>query len=131
MKQKFYALFLEIFTWWHKQTLGVRFHTFRRGELVGSDTEGNRYYQDRKGSGRRWVLYANEIEASRIPAGWRAWLHHTVETPPSQESYQPRSWEKPHQPNLTGTPEAIVPKGSLLRSKRRENDASYQAWKPE
>ena len=26
---------LQIFTWWNGQTLGTRFHTWRRGKLVG------------------------------------------------------------------------------------------------
>ena len=33
------------------------------------------------------------------------------------ENYVPREWQKPHQPNLTGTPAAYRPKGSIL-SKR-------------
>ena len=94
---------LQFFTWWNGQTLGTRFHTWRKGELVGSDEAGNRYYRERGGQ-RRWVIYAGLAEASVIPPGWHAWMHYRSDEPPG--SYQPRDWEKPHQPNLTGTPKA-------------------------
>ena len=124
-------LFLETFTWWHKQTLGVRWHTLRRGSLVGTDEFGNRYYRDRKDESRRWVIYVGEIEASNIPPGWHAWLHHTVDEPPVERDYTPRFWEREHRPNLTGTPDAYVPKRLLRRSTHARNDDNYHAWNPE
>jgi NADH:ubiquinone oxidoreductase subunit len=36
-----------------------------------------------------------------VPPSWHGWLHHTVDTPPTQESYKPHPWQKPHRPNLT------------------------------
>ena len=52
-----------------------------------------------------------------------------VDTPP--DPYQPREWEKPHQPNLTGTADAYRPKGSILRSAERpKSDGEYDAWTP-
>ena len=45
-------------------TIGTRIYTWLRGELVGRDSFGNRYYKFRSGKragrGRRWVLYAGE-----------------------------------------------------------------------
>ncbi|MCY4034449.1 MAG: NADH:ubiquinone oxidoreductase subunit NDUFA12 [Hyphomicrobiales bacterium] len=128
----FKTLFLETFTWWHRQTLGVWWHTLRRGSLVGADEFGNRYYRDRRDASRRWVVYAGEIEASNIPPGWHAWLHHTVdESPAEQKRYTPRPWEREHLPNLTGTPDAYAPKGSLRRGTHARNDDNYHAWNPE
>ncbi len=46
------------------------------------------------------------------PPGWNGWLHHTVDTAPSEEDYKPHPWEQPHIGNPTGTPGAILPKGS-------------------
>jgi NADH:ubiquinone oxidoreductase subunit len=52
--------------------------------------------------------------------------------PPSQDAvYVPREWERPHQPNPTGTPLAYRPKGSILRGDPRSKAADgYQPWTP-
>ncbi|MGB6253372.1 MAG: NADH:ubiquinone oxidoreductase subunit NDUFA12, partial [Bradyrhizobium sp.] len=36
--------FLKVFTWWNGQTFGTQLWTWRFGELVGEDEQGNRYY---------------------------------------------------------------------------------------
>ena len=36
---------LKLFTWWNSQTFGTQLWTWRFGELVGQDEEGNRYYR--------------------------------------------------------------------------------------
>ncbi len=35
----------QFFSWWNGQTLGLRFYTWRKGEYVGADEFGNRYYR--------------------------------------------------------------------------------------
>jgi NADH:ubiquinone oxidoreductase subunit len=44
-----------------------------------------------------------------------------------------REWEKPHQPNLTGTARAYRPPGSIIGSARPRIVAKpdYEAWRPE
>jgi NADH:ubiquinone oxidoreductase subunit len=125
---------LQFFTWWSGQTLGTRFHTWRKGTLVGQDEFGNRYYQggtDSEGRTRRWVIYDGLSEASRIPSGWHGWMHHRTDTPPSKEDYKPRDWQKPHVPNFTGTAQAYRPQGSLLSpGKRPAVTGDYDAWTP-
>ena len=54
----------EIFTWWNKQTFGTRLNTILFGKLVGEDSSGNKYYESK--SGKRWVIYNGEVEASKI-----------------------------------------------------------------
>lgn len=121
---------LQVFTWWHGQTLGTRFYTWRRGTLVGTDEAGNRYYVDRRND-RRWVIYADIVEASKVPPGWQAWLHHTADTAPSEAEYQPREWEKPHVPNMTGTPLAYRPPGSIVTAEHRPRvTGDYDPWNP-
>ncbi len=48
-------------------TIGTWLFTKMRGELVGPDDQGNRYYQDKRMiAGRRrkrWVIYNGEPEA--------------------------------------------------------------------
>ncbi|MGQ7791278.1 NADH:ubiquinone oxidoreductase subunit NDUFA12 [Faunimonas sp. B44] len=121
---------LQIFTWWNGQTLGTRFWTWRYGQPVGEDQFGNRYYQDATGQ-RRWAIYNGDAEASRIPPGWHGWMHHRTDIPPTKDGYTAYEWEKPYVPNMTGTPAAYRPKGSLLRPEQRpEVTGDYEAWTP-
>jgi len=117
---------LRFFTWWNGQTFGTQLWTARFGAYVGDDEFGNRYYRTngRKidpmlGFERRWVIYNGVAEASCVPPAWHGWLHHTVDELPSEVQVTPRSWWKPHRPNLTGTPAAHRPTGSTLAQGRR------------
>ena len=129
---------LKIFTWWNSQTFGTQFWTWLYGELVGEDEQGNRYYRTKGGKidptlhiERRWVIYNGLAEATRVPPSWHGWLHHVVDTPPTEIDYPPREWEKPHVPNLTGTPAAYRPSGSTLASGQRPKaTGDYQPWMP-
>lgn len=129
---------LQGFTWWHGATWGTSFTTWLRGEAVGEDEFGNRYFRTKSGKidpaigvERRWVIYEGEAEASKIPPGWYRWMHHMTDAPPDG-SYVPKEWQAPHQPNRTGTPAAYRPDGSILRP---DPDASiskgYDAWTPD
>lgn len=121
---------LQVFTWWHGQTLGTRFHTWRRGGLVGADEAGNKYYRDHRND-RRWVVYAGAVDASSVPPGWNAWLHHTSDIAPSDEPYIAREWELPHLPNHTGTAAAYRPPGSILTAEGRPRvTGDYDPWTP-
>lgn len=118
-----------IFIWWDTATLGTLLFTKRKGVLVGEDEQGNRYYRDRDDR-HRWVIYAGEAEASRVPPEWHGWLHHTWKRPPTEEPLTHPTWEKPHRPNLTGTSLAHVPSGSLFKLHPKEY-RDYEAWQPE
>ncbi|MGE0845104.1 MAG: NADH:ubiquinone oxidoreductase subunit NDUFA12 [Flavobacteriaceae bacterium] len=121
---------LQFFTWWNGQTLGTRFFTWRAGERVGEDEFGNVYYRQRGGD-RRWVIYNGVAEASAVPPSWHGWLHYTVDVPPTEETYEAHSWEKPYQPNMTGTPYAYRPPGSILTPESRPRaTGDYDAWTP-
>ncbi|WP_374308271.1 NADH:ubiquinone oxidoreductase subunit NDUFA12 [Methylocella sp.] len=128
---------LMIFTWWNGATLNSRFYTWLHGTLVGTDEFGNLYYRGKKidpalGFERRWVIYNGYAEGSATPPGWYGWLHHTVDVPPTDEKYEPREWQLPYIPNLTGTPEAWRPPGSTLRAGARPKaTGDYEAWSPE
>ena len=130
--------FQQIFTWWNGQTLNTRVYTNRHGELVGEDEFGNRYYRSKGGAKdkalgfeRRWVIYNGESDGSKTPPGWYGWLHHTVDVPPTKESYKPHDWELPYKPNLTGTPQAWRPPGSILtEGQRPPATGDYEAWTP-
>lgn len=123
------SLLAQIFTWWNGQTIATRVLTWRHGRKVGEDAQGNVYFQTADGV-RRWVVYNGEAEASRIGPEWHGWLHHTWQEPPTVAPLPRRPWEKPHQPNLTGTEAAYRPAGSLLAAHPRA-PKDYEAWSPE
>lgn len=121
-------------------TIGTRLYTWLRGVEVGTDAAGNRYYRE-KGGGRvhldslrrerRWVVYHGEVEASRVPPEWHAWLHHTTNEPPPAGGPQKRPWQKQHLPNLTGTGAAYRPPGHTLEGGRRDKaTGDYEPWTP-
>lgn len=120
---------LRLLTWWNSQTLGTQLYTRRHGVRVGQDADGNVFYQTRDGA-RRWVIYNGETEASRISPEWHGWLHHTNVDPPTTAPLPRKVWEAPHQPNLTGTPAAYAPEGSL-RHAAPANRRDYDAWQPD
>lgn len=113
--------------------LGTRLFTLLHGRRVGSDAEGNIYYEARRnpwnGRLRRWVAYKGAPEPSRVPPEWHAWLHHTTEAPLPDSKRRP--WQKPHQMNLTGTPGAYRPPGHDYRGGHRAAaTGDYEAWTP-
>ncbi|MGO4853400.1 NADH:ubiquinone oxidoreductase subunit NDUFA12 [Phaeovulum sp. W22_SRMD_FR3] len=123
------SFLLRVVTWWNSQTLGTQLFTARKGTRVGEDEQGNIYYQTGDGK-RRWVIYNGESEASRVAPDWHGWLHHTWDQPPTEKPLTRKAWEKPHQENLTGTPAAHVPAGSLRRAAPIAR-SDYEAWQPE
>jgi len=123
------SLILRLLTWWNSQTLGTQIFTWRNGVKVGEDEAGNAFYQTRDGK-RRWVIYNGEAEASRVSPDWHGWLHFTWNEPPTKAKLAHKPWEKPHQENLTGTPEAYVPPGSIRLAAPAER-RDYEAWQPE
>ncbi len=123
-------LFQTIFTWWNRATFSTLVYTRYKGVRVGEDAQGNVYYRTADDS-RRWVIYNGQAEASRIPPGWHGWIHRRTDTPPSEEEYRPRLWEKPHRANPTGTPQAEFPPGSLYRRQpARVARPPFDRWRP-
>ena len=102
---------------------------------VGSDEFGNRYYEERRPHAgkvpRRYVRYKGIDEASKVPADWHGWLHHTESSPPPAGGYQRHEWQHQHQPNLTGTMYAHRPDGHVLKGgKRKPATGDYEPWTP-
>ena len=115
----------QIFTWWHKQTLGTFIYTLFTGKLVGIDEFGNKYYSNSKG--KRWVIYNNTIEATKIPPEWYLWIHNLSVSKPADKKND-FSWQKKYEENLTGTKKAYKPEGSLS-SNPKKNMKKYETWK--
>lgn len=117
-------------------TIGTILHTWFCGRCVGTDEFGSRYYEAKKpdssGRKKRWVIYHGSSEPSKVPAYWHGWLHYTTDKLPTDADRQRYAWQKPHQPNLTGTEQRYLPPGHLLRGNKRSVSASgdYIPWNP-
>jgi NADH:ubiquinone oxidoreductase subunit len=122
-------------------SLGTRLYTWLRGEEVGSDAFGNRYFREKNGgrvhpdslrTERRWVIYDGQVEASRVPSDWHAWLHHTSDEIPPPGGLPKLAWQKEHVPNMTGTSAAYRPSGhTLAGGARAKGTGDYEAWTPD
>lgn len=138
------GLFSKIFTWWDGATIGTHWWATRvKGEHVGTDALGNKYYRakakdDGKSTGsytqreKRWVIYEGSNDASRVPSEWHGWLHGSFDDVPESHLPPPRIWEVDYTPNATGTHKAYLPQGALQRGgKRAAAVGDYEAWSPE
>ena len=132
----------KIFTWWDGATIGTLLNSAIKGEHVGTDAQGNRYFRAKQpknvdGRERRWVIYNGANDASRVPAEWHGWLHGSFaegENGGVPESNLPpaRIWEVDYTPNATGTAQAYRPQGALERGGRRARaTGDYEAWSPD
>ena len=119
------SFFKQIFVWWHRQTFGTFIYTLLKGKFVGSDEFGNQYYSSSKG--KRWVIYKNRVESSKIPPDWHSWIHFLIKDIPSNEKLK-FNWQKKYEENLTGTTRAYKPDGSLS-SNSKKNMKKYETWK--
>ncbi|HHI82832.1 MAG TPA: NADH:ubiquinone oxidoreductase subunit NDUFA12 [Rhizobiales bacterium] len=120
-----------LFIWWDGETFGTWFFTRWKGEFVGEDEHGNKYYHTRDDK-KRWVVYDGYADGSDVPPGWSGWLQYRSDASPADETYTARVWEKPHRPNMTGTPDAWRPPASLLSPQPKSAaKPAYEAWKPE
>lgn len=112
----------------------TRVITWLNGELVGEDRFGNKYYIQRRASNgrrRRWVIYKDQDEGSRVPPEHNAWLHYTIDDFPDA-SKPMKSWQRPHEPNRSGTDLAYRPPGHTLEGGHRDKaTGDYEAWRPE
>ena len=117
------TLFKKIFIWWNQDTIGTRIKTILFGKFVGQDHYGNKYYENK--TGNRWVIYSEEIDASKIPVEWYSWMHFTRNKIEKDHEFKKYDWQKPHQPNLTGTDDAYYPN----KDKQSAIEKKYKPWK--
>ena len=116
------TFFKQLFVWWNQQTLGTRIQTLFFGKLVGRDSFGNKYYKNK--NDKRWVIYKDEIDASKIPNEWYSWVHfinNKIKTNDTNKYH----WQKPHLPNQTGTKNAHHPD----KENSYEINKKYKSWK--
>ena len=102
------TFFKKIFVWWNQETIGTKIETIFFGKFVGEDHLGNKYYKNR--SGKRWVIYKGEVDATKIPIEWYSWIHFTKNKIENTHDLKKYDWQKPHQSNQTGSNDSYHPK---------------------
>ena len=76
----------------------------------------------KKEKGGLYILV--EIDASKIPVEWYSWMHFTPNKIEKNHDLKKFEWQKPHQPNLTGTEKAYYPNKNKNAIKKK-----YKSWK--
>ncbi len=110
------------FTWWNRQTLGTFLKTLFFGKFVGKDELGNRYYKNKQDE--RWVIYAKNIEATKITNDWYLWMHHTIDKIPDKNEKK-FNWQKSHLENKTGSKDSYKP----VKIRKTDKYKKYETWK--
>ena len=116
------TLLKKIFTWWNQDTFGTRLKTIFLGKLIGTDEFGNKYYESK--NGKRWVVYSEEVDSTKIPVEWYSWIHFMPNKIEKKHVLEKYEWQKPHQSNLTGTESAYYP-----NKNKDESEKKYKTWK--
>ena len=111
-----------LFTWWSRQTFGTFLKTLFFGNYVGKDELGNKYYKNKQDE--RWVIYSDNIEATKITSDWFMWMHHTVDKIPDKTDKK-YIWQKKHKENKTGFKDAYKP----IKIKKNNKLKKYETWK--
>ena len=117
-------------------TFMTRLCTLFTGKKVGCDEFGNTYYVEKNPSAgkkpKRWVIYLGDSEATKIPPDWHGWMHYTVDQPPPSTGLPTKKpWIKKYQSNATGTAQAYLPRGHILRHQpRAKATGDYEPWNP-
>ena len=100
-------------------SLGFKIYSYLNGKLLGVDSLGNKYYQEKKNSLKRWVIYAKGFGPDSLPTHFHNWLHNTSnENPEFQNSKD----------NLTG----LVKQRVLKHIVKHKNSSTkgYNSWRP-
>ncbi|KAJ3171750.1 hypothetical protein HDU87_008292 [Geranomyces variabilis] len=97
----------------------------RVGKHVGTDVNGNEYYQNDQEIilRNRWVEYkAWNHDATQVPPEWHQWLHHITDDVPTAQTVPTPFYTPKHQQNLTGSFGAYKPYSTTV--------PKYSGWSP-
>ena len=108
----------------------LKFYSNFFAKKRGIDNYGNTYYSKNNNSPKnnyreeRWVIYKGEVEASKVPPEWNAWLHHASNLVPKSEKYRPH-WIKDHKENTRRKIDL-----DDLNFNNSEIKKTYEKWDP-
>ena len=59
------------------KNISLYLYTIFRGNLVGKDQDGNKYYKSNISHGvkkeKRWVLYKKDNDPTKLEPAWQSW----------------------------------------------------------
>ena len=115
------------------KNISLYLYTIFFGNLVGKDNDGNKYYMSKISHGtkkeKRWVMYKNESDPTKIDPDWHAWLHHIIQDFPKLK--KKLHWQKNISSNNTGTKKAYLPDGHILNQQNKlKKVKNYEACNP-
>ena len=97
--------------------------TLLNGRRVGSDADGNRYYQSRRvfgGLRRRWAIFAKGgQEPNAAPPEWKMWLAGVSDAPP------------PPGVSAASASSSDFSARAVSRAARPRGAGDYEAWSPD
>ena len=82
----------------------------------------SKYYKSKKDE--RWVVYSNNIEATKISSDWFLWMHRTINKIPDGKEIK-YDWQKKHMENQTGTRNSFKP----VKIRKNSIKKKYETWK--
>lgn len=92
---------------------------------IGEDYLGNKYYESKNcdylGQVKRKILYKGEMQPSKIPPMWHAWLHYLIEDVPNDQDSFAR--QQIYLQNL-----AIINSSRIMKNKT--SGTLYNRWNP-
>ncbi|PNW76647.1 hypothetical protein CHLRE_11g467767v5 [Chlamydomonas reinhardtii] len=103
------------------------------GRLVGTDYNGNRYYENEEAAygRRRWIVYKDKFDynPTTIPPEWHGWLNYINDYNPTNTQFKQPTYQIEASMTKTGTQTCYNPKGSWFSAKPR-NWRKYESWTP-
>ena len=99
-------------------SLGFKLFSYFNGTLKGRDPFGNSFYESKKDSSKRWVLYANTFGPESLPTQYHNWLHSTSDRFPDNNQ------------NISDVEIVVKKRVSKHTIKKKKIDKGYSAWKP-
>ncbi len=130
--------FLKVFTWWNGQTFGTQLWTWRFGELVGEDEQGNRYFrtkgaQDRPVAGFRAALGGlQRLRRGHPRSAVLAWLaaSHRRRRADRGDLYAARMGKAACAEHDGDTRRLPAARFTLASGRRPKATGDYQPWTP-
>ena len=100
-------------------SLGFKLYSYFNGNLVHTDSLGNKYYHDKNNSSKRWVVYAQGFGPESLPTQFHNCLHNTSDEISKLDS------DSNNQESL------VIRRVQKHSVKHKETlDKGYKSWQP-